>query len=66
MSIQPADYQVRENLYPLMTPHACQNYSVVLVVPDFYERAYVRELGNLLLMTMGFKQLCAQQVGIRT
>ncbi|KAF8745459.1 hypothetical protein AX14_008889 [Amanita brunnescens Koide BX004] len=46
MSIQPADYQ---------------NYSVVLVVPDFYERAYVRELGNLLLMTMGFKQLCAQQ-----
>jgi len=34
---------------------------VVLVIPDFYERAYVRELINLLLITMGFKQICAQQ-----
>ncbi|KAF8347832.1 hypothetical protein F5887DRAFT_1258760 [Amanita rubescens] len=46
MSIQPSDYK---------------DYSVVLVIPDFYERAYVRELVNLLLVTMGFKQLCAQQ-----
>ncbi|TFK75011.1 actin-like ATPase domain-containing protein [Pluteus cervinus] len=37
------------------------NYSIVLVIPDFYDRSYVRELVNLLLMTMGFKQLCAQQ-----
>lgn len=66
MSIQSADYKVRDILCPLILSHVCQNYSVVLVVPDFYERAYVRELGNLLLMTMGFKQLCAQQVGIRT
>lgn len=66
MSIQPADYRVREVLYPLILSHVFQNYSVVLVVPDFYERAYVRELGNLLLMTMGFKQLCAQQVWIHT
>lgn len=38
-----------------------QNYSVMLVIPDFYDRAYVREMANLLLNTMGFKQLCAQQ-----
>ena len=41
-----------------------QNYSVVLVIPDFYDRAYVRELVNLLLVSMGFKQICAQQVSI--
>ncbi|KAG5647468.1 hypothetical protein DXG03_009399 [Asterophora parasitica] len=38
-----------------------KNYYVILVIPDFYDRAYVRELVNLLLITMGFKQLCAQQ-----
>ena len=39
-----------------------QNYSVVLIIPDFYERAFVREFVHLLLVTMGFKQVCAQQV----
>jgi actin-related protein 8 len=38
-----------------------QNYSVVLVIPDFYDRAYVHDFVNLLLVTMGFKQVCAQQ-----
>ena len=38
-----------------------QNFSVVLVIPDLYNRTYVRELVHLLLATMGFKQLCAQQ-----
>ncbi|KAF8623025.1 hypothetical protein AX15_006537 [Amanita polypyramis BW_CC] len=42
-------------------PSEYKNYSIVLVIPDFYERAYVKELVNLLLVTMGFKQLCAQQ-----
>ena len=42
--------------------HLLQDYSVVLVVPDFYERTYVREMCHLLLVTMGFKQLCVQQV----
>ncbi|KAJ7247608.1 hypothetical protein B0H12DRAFT_1124689 [Mycena haematopus] len=46
LGVQPRDYQ---------------DYSVVLVVPDLYERSYVREFVNLLLVTMGFKQLCAQQ-----
>ncbi|KAF8966323.1 actin-related protein [Flammula alnicola] len=38
-----------------------KSYSVVLVIPDFYDRAYVREIVNLLLVQMGFKQICAQQ-----
>ncbi|GLB41816.1 hypothetical protein LshimejAT787_1004160 [Lyophyllum shimeji] len=42
-------------------PRDYKSYSVVLVIPDLYDRAYVRELVNLLLITMGFKQLCAQQ-----
>ncbi|KAJ7334211.1 hypothetical protein DFH08DRAFT_925855 [Mycena albidolilacea] len=46
LGVQPRDYK---------------DYSVVLVVPDLYERSYVREFANLLLVTMGFKQLCAQQ-----
>ncbi|KAJ7043683.1 hypothetical protein C8F04DRAFT_1072950 [Mycena alexandri] len=46
MGIKPRDYK---------------DYSVVLVVPDLYDRPYLREFANLLLVTMGFKQLCAQQ-----
>lgn len=34
----------------------------MLVIPDFYDRAYVREIIDLLLVVMGFKQICAQQV----
>ncbi|EPQ56568.1 actin-like ATPase domain-containing protein [Gloeophyllum trabeum ATCC 11539] len=37
------------------------DYSVVLVIPDFYDRAYVRDLVNILLVSMGFKQICVQQ-----
>ncbi|KAF4569681.1 actin-like protein arp8 [Pleurotus pulmonarius] len=44
-----------------INPSDYKNYSVVLVIPDFYERAYVRDWVNLLLVSMGFKQLCAQQ-----
>lgn len=39
-----------------------QDYSIVLVIPDFHERAYLRDFTNLLLVTMGFKQICVQQV----
>ncbi|CAL1714580.1 unnamed protein product [Somion occarium] len=38
-----------------------KDYSVVLVVPDFYDRFYVRDMARMLLINMGFKQLCAQQ-----
>ncbi|KAJ7696593.1 nucleus protein [Mycena rosella] len=44
-----------------VNPGDYKDYSVVLVVPDLYDRSYLREFANLLLVTMGFKQLCAQQ-----
>ncbi|KAJ6591498.1 hypothetical protein DFH09DRAFT_1259152 [Mycena vulgaris] len=44
-----------------VNPSDYKDYSVVLVIPDLYDRSYVREFVNLLLVTMGFKQLCAQQ-----
>ncbi|KAJ7574463.1 hypothetical protein C8J56DRAFT_979709 [Mycena floridula] len=42
-------------------PRDYKNFSVVLVIPDFYDRTYVRHFVNILLVSMGFKQLCAQQ-----
>ncbi|KAL1944865.1 hypothetical protein VTO73DRAFT_2485 [Trametes versicolor] len=40
---------------------AYKDYSVVLVIPDYYDRAYVEALVRILLLDMGFKQFCAQQ-----
>lgn len=34
----------------------------MLVIPDYYDRPYVRDMTQLLLIRMGFKQLCVQQV----
>lgn len=34
----------------------------MLVIPDFYDRVYVREFVNILLVSLGFKQICVQQV----
>ncbi|KIK61712.1 hypothetical protein GYMLUDRAFT_42744 [Collybiopsis luxurians FD-317 M1] len=45
-SIEPRDYK---------------NFSMVLIIPDLYDRCYVRDLVNIMLISMGFKQLCAQQ-----
>ncbi|KAF7308844.1 Actin-related protein 8 [Mycena kentingensis (nom. inval.)] len=42
-------------------PRDYKDYSIVLVVPDLCERSYLREFAHLLLVSMGFKQLCAQQ-----
>ncbi|KAF9269156.1 actin-related protein [Marasmius fiardii PR-910] len=42
-------------------PRDYGKHSAVLVIPDLYDRAYVRDLVHLLLVSMGFKQLCAQQ-----
>jgi hypothetical protein len=39
-----------------------QDLSVILVIPDYFDRFYVRELANVLLVQMGFSQLCVQQV----
>lgn len=38
-----------------------QQFSVVFVIQDLYDKNYLREMSNLLLVTMGFKQLCVQQ-----
>ncbi|KAI5123511.1 hypothetical protein M0805_006671 [Coniferiporia weirii] len=38
-----------------------KEYSVVLVIPDLWERFYVQELINMLLLSMGFKQVVCQQ-----
>lgn len=42
-------------------PNTLTQYSVVLVIPDFYDRFYVQAMVRTLLVTMGFKQLCVQQ-----
>ncbi|KAI0676080.1 actin-like ATPase domain-containing protein [Trametes maxima] len=42
-------------------PSAYKEYSVVLVIPDYYDRSYVEGLVRILLVDMGFKQFCAQQ-----
>ncbi|CEQ43221.1 SPOSA6832_05131 [Sporobolomyces salmonicolor] len=39
-----------------------KEYSAILLIPDLYDEVYVREMSDLLLRTMGFKQLCLQQV----
>lgn len=39
---------------------------MILVIPDYYDRFYVRELVNVLLVQMGFGQLCIQQVRLPT
>ncbi|KAH9967476.1 actin-related protein [Russula dissimulans] len=38
-----------------------QGSFAVLVIPDYYDRSYVRDMVQLLLVRMGFKQLCVQQ-----
>ena len=63
MNISFTDYKVRhQRTHLIFGIKRYQWYSVVLVIPDFYDRAYIREIVNLLVV-MGFKQFCAQQVG---
>ncbi|KAF8724871.1 cytoskeleton organization, partial [Rhizoctonia solani] len=38
-----------------------QELNVILVIPDHFDRFYVRELANVLLVQMGFAQICVQQ-----
>ena len=45
----------------MLTVHV-QDHSVVLVIPDYYDRLYVESLVRILLIDMGFKQICVQQV----
>ncbi|KAG6897437.1 hypothetical protein C0992_001598 [Termitomyces sp. T32_za158] len=50
---------LKEKLH--VDPKDYKDFSVVLVIPDNYDRTYVREFVNMLLVTMGFRQICAQQ-----
>lgn len=43
-----------------------KDLSVILVIPDYFDRFYVRELVNVLLVQMGFSQLCVQQESLCT
>ncbi|KAF9650794.1 actin-like ATPase domain-containing protein [Thelephora ganbajun] len=47
-------------------PKSYSDYSAVLVIPDFYERTYVKDLIDILLLKMGFKQICVQQESLAT
>lgn len=44
-----------------ITPKNYKEHSIVLVIPDFYDRTYVQCMVRMLLVSMGFKQLCVQQ-----
>jgi len=44
--------------------YSLKDYSAVLVIPDFYERTYVKDLIDILLLKMGFKQICVQQASL--
>ncbi|BGP49325.1 Actin-like protein arp8 [Rhodotorula kratochvilovae] len=41
-----------------------KDYAVILLIPDLYDEVYVREMTDLLLRTMGFKQICLIQESI--
>ncbi|KAF9218946.1 hypothetical protein BS17DRAFT_883132, partial [Gyrodon lividus] len=43
-----------------------KNFSVMLVIPDVYDRVYVREFVNIILVSLGFKQICVQQESLAT
>lgn len=43
-------------------PAPLQDYSAILLIPDLYDDVYVREMTDLVLKWIGFKQICLQQV----
>lgn len=77
LSIDPKSYNVRDFIcrsFPLGIERyyllgltrdtllcILKDYSAVLVIPDLYERTYVKDLIDILLLKMGFKQICVQQ-----
>ncbi|EIM86889.1 actin-like ATPase domain-containing protein [Stereum hirsutum FP-91666 SS1] len=44
-----------------ITSQTVKNYSVILVIPDYYERSYIRNFVHVLLSQIGFKQFTVQQ-----
>ncbi|TNY24394.1 nucleus protein [Rhodotorula diobovata] len=41
-----------------------KDYGVILLIPDLYDDVYVREMTDLLVRTMGFKQICLIQESV--
>ncbi|GAA5916887.1 hypothetical protein JCM8208_005443 [Rhodotorula glutinis] len=41
-----------------------KDYGVILLIPDLYDEVYVREMTDLLVRTMGFKQICLIQESV--
>ncbi|CAE7217046.1 unnamed protein product [Rhizoctonia solani] len=52
---------LREELKIPRSGYKASELNVILVIPDHFDRFYVRELVNVLLVQMGFPQLCVQQ-----
>ena len=75
LSIDQKSYNVRFHLSLSPWGYRCgsysrsllcflKDYSAVLVIPDIYERTYVKDLIDILLLKMGFKQICVQQASL--
>lgn len=47
-----------------LTSRCMKNYSVILIVPDYYDKFYIREMVNIILVHMGFRRISIQQVYI--
>ncbi|KAK4696827.1 actin-related protein 8, partial [Phenoliferia sp. Uapishka_3] len=47
-----------------ITKEELKDYSAILIIPDLYDHVYIREMTDLVLKWIGFKQLCLQQESI--
>ncbi|KAL8287535.1 hypothetical protein RQP46_003393 [Phenoliferia psychrophenolica] len=47
-----------------ITKEELKDYSAILIIPDLYDHIYIREMTDLVLKWIGFKQLCLQQESI--
>lgn len=63
LSITPRDYAVSDSEAGHSDDLAIdrQKMSVILIVPDFGDRAYVDSMANLLFTYMGFKEIAIHQ-----
>jgi len=61
LSVTPRMYQV-SYIYSELRQADSQDYSVVLIVPDHGDKAYVEEMTRLILGVMGFKEVAVHQV----
>ena len=62
LNISLKDYAV-SGIYIVKTSDLTyQEYSVILLVPDFGNRTHVEQMTHLLLREMGFKEIAVHQV----